>query len=151
MTRKYVFDPPRVLVEGVEVEVIGPAFTWASQESQYARSGPPGLSHEQHAIDALGKEVPLGDPSAVILVDCLLMRDYQGKLIGILNHYTGDHPLEKTGNVNIWVRPRCQRRGIGTKLLREAQQRWGIDWRQQRYTVTGLKLLKGLLQKGALR
>lgn len=151
-TSKYVFDPPRVLVEGVRVEVIPPAFTWASQATQYSAYGAPGLNYEQHAVNAKGKEVALGDPGAITIIDCLLMRDYRGHLIGILNHYTvnGENQLEKTGNVNIWVTPRCQRRGIATMLWREARQRWDVDWQQQRYTVSGLKWLKGLLEGGAL-
>jgi GNAT superfamily N-acetyltransferase len=130
--------------EPVEIQVIPPAFTWSSQACQYAEHGPPGCSHEQHAIIG-DQEVSVGDPDTEMLIDCLLMRDRHGALIGILNHYTGENEYEKTGNVNVWVRPDRQRRGIATALVREAQNRWNVDWRTQRYTEQGLALLKKLV------
>lgn len=131
--------------ERVELLVIPPAFSWGSQACQYAQHGPPGLGHERHALDARGNEVALDDRAATMLVDCLLMRDVHGELVGILNHYTGESELEKTGNINVWVRPDRQRRGIATRLLREAQARWDVDWRTQRYTTDGLALLKKVM------
>jgi GNAT superfamily N-acetyltransferase len=128
------------------VQVIPPAFTWESQACQYAESGPPGPNHEQHATAENGDEVAVGDPRAVMLIDCLLMRDTDGALIGILNHYTGENEYEKTGNVNMWVRPDRQRRGIGTYLWGEAQARWNADWQQQRYTEEGFQWLRKWLR-----
>ena len=131
--------------EPVTILIIPPAFSWESQACQYAKYGSPGLTLEQHAVNAKAEEVAVGDPDTEMLIDCLLMRDVDGFLIGILNHYTGENEYEKTGNVNVWVRPDRQRRGVATRLLREAFDRWQVDWRTQRYTEDGLAMLKKLL------
>jgi ribosomal protein S18 acetylase RimI-like enzyme len=136
----------RKVIEAVEVEVIPMAYTWESQAVQYAPTGQPGLGYERHYADGTdtGPEAP---------VDCLLVRDANGMLVGILNHYPEDDPggREKAGNVNLWVHPDRRRRGIATLLLTEADARWSVDWRQQRYTEDGLRLLKSRLERVAER
>lgn len=106
-------------------------YSWESQERQYPETGPAGFDYR--------RESAAGHP-----VDCLLWRDEDGFLLGILNHYPEDvPPWESAGNVNVWIHPDRQREGIGTRLLREAETRWGpIDWEQQRYTRAGLELVK---------
>ena len=82
-------------------------------------------------------------------VDCLLYRSRKGTLIGILYHYPVDlEPWEQAGNVNMWVHPRRQRRGIGTKLLVEARRRWNLDPYQQSYTPEGAALMNSVLEAG---
>ena len=84
-------------------------------------------------------------------MDCLLYRDSEGVLSGILNRYDGKNPLEKLDAVNIWVRPDRQRQGIATALLRDAKRRWpGITAEKQRYTEDGIKLLATLLRRGEI-
>ena len=115
-------------------------FSWRSQASQYAYRDTPGLSCEQHSVGVLG---------ALTIVDCLLWRDEDGLLRGILNHYPdgalrypSTAPLEEPGNITLWVDPQRQRRGIATALIREAVRRWNIDFDQQRYTPAGLALIE---------
>lgn len=104
-------------------------YPWESQAQQYPRRGPEGISYFAGEI-----------PEINYTVDCLLYRE-RGILVGILNHYPADQlPWEKAGNVNVWVHPDYQRRGIGTALVAEAVTRWGINFDQQRYTEQGAAL-----------
>ena len=122
--------------------VWGLVYTWESQACQYAPKGEPGIGYELHHANEY--DAPPGAP-----VDCLLMRDRRGDLVGILNHYPTTSDLEEAGNVNIWVRPDRQKRGIASRLVREAQSRWEINFLQQRYSPAGLKLLASLHRKEA--
>lgn len=80
------------------------------------------------------------------VVDCLLWRDEDGRVGGILNHYPTDFPpFERAGNLCLWVAPGWQRRGIGRALLTEANRRWTIDFDQQLYTRGGLALASAYL------
>lgn len=135
------------------VKHIPPAFSWESQAQQYAPTGPPGIHLEQHMVTLSGEEVfnvpvdMLGPGISVI--DCLLHRDDDGQLVGILNHYDGKNPLEEKDAVNVWVRPDRQRNGIATALLTEAMRRWpGVMLEKQRYTPEGVLFLRGFLHKG---
>lgn len=103
--------------------------SWESQASQYPRTGAPGISYFR------------GEVTAGFHVDCLLYRDDDGELIGILNHYPTDFPpYERRGNVNIWVRPDRRRQGIGTQLSLESVRRWEpIEAEKVRYTRAGLE------------
>ncbi len=134
----------------VKVQMIPPAFSWASQAKQYAESGPPGMTLEQHMVDTeTGNEVfdvpaDLAGPG-ISVVDCLLLRDESGSLVAILNHYDGKNPLEAADAVNLWVRPDRQREGIGKMMTRLAMKVWpGIKLENQRYTLTGTYLLRSL-------
>lgn len=105
-------------------------YSWESQVEQYPRLGAPGIQYFA------------GDVGALKPVDCLLWRDEQGLVHGILNYYSIDFPPhEQAGNINIFIDPQRRRQGIGSALLREAHRRWGpIDWNQQRYTESGIEL-----------
>lgn len=124
-------SPGRSVLTNVEPTIpTGNLYSWESQERQFPKKGKPGLHYECHTY--LGRKI-----------DCLLYRNNKGHLIGILYHYgqgmifEGEQ-IEKPGNVNIWIRPNRQRRGIGTALFREATKRWSINPGQQRYTPEGL-------------
>jgi len=125
---------------------------WETQERQHPNKGKPGISYNQNFIDmawithnASGQKV--GIPS-MAPVDCLTYRSRKGTLIGILYHYPVDLlPFERAGNVNTWVHPRRQRRGIGTALLREAMRRWDLDPYQQTYTPEGAALMNAVLRQ----
>src|ERR1700722_12827312 len=54
--------------------------SWESQAPQYPASGPPGISYFR------------GEVSDTLFVNCLLYRDENGELVGILNHYPTDMP-----------------------------------------------------------
>lgn len=117
-------------------------YSWESQQRQYPRLGAPGISYYAG---------PMPQISPDYIVDCLLWRDDDGIVRGILNHYGMDGSLlEARGNVNIWVDPAWKRRGIATALITEAVRRWDIDPAQQRYTPEGSALVTALLQ-GARR
>ena len=142
-----------------EVEVsMAPAFSWRSQAQQYDEQGQRGIQLESHWVEGSIERFPDQEPGGaeylnslpnVSRVDCLLYRDNDGTLSGILNHYDGKNPLEKLDAVNIWVRPDRQRQGIATVLLRDAKRRWpGVTAEKQRYTQDGIKLLAALIKRG---
>ena len=107
-------------------------YSWASQARQYPPLGVPGISYYPGHTDKG-------------TIDCLLWRDPNRRLRGILNHYPFDVPgFEKAGNVNLWVHPGWQRKGIGTALVREAQRRWTVDLTRQRFTIAGAALADAL-------
>jgi GNAT superfamily N-acetyltransferase len=109
------------------------SFGWETQVSQYPTHGSPGISYFRG---------DLGDK----WVDCLLHRDDNGELAGILNYYSVDLPPENAGNFTLMVRPDAQRTGVATGLLREAFARWDIDPREQTYTQEGVEFMKKFLR-----
>lgn len=118
-------------------------YSWGSQAEQYRAQRKPGVHYERHYVGGkLDRPGPGTDP-----VDCLLFYDADRQLAGILNHYPTTTFWEQAGNINIWVDPVKLRRGIATALVQEALLRWRIDAEQQRYTMAGAKLVKGLLEK----
>lgn len=136
----------------MEVEIIPPAYSWASQAKQYAEHGAPGVTLEQHMVDAETGDEVFGVPAelagpGISVVDCLLYRDEDGSLVAILNHYDGKIPMEDADAVNLWVRPDRQRQGIGKMMTREAMKRWpGVKLENQRYTPSGVCLLSSLIR-----
>jgi GNAT superfamily N-acetyltransferase len=125
---------------------IDSVWTWKSQVIQYPLRGPKGISLFNAEIDA--KEI-----------HCLLYRDKNGKVRGILNHYPFNMPsrsnsaelIEKAGNVNVWTDPKFQRRGIATKLLADADERWNLNFAQQLYTAEGHALVVSYLENRSLK
>lgn len=112
---------------------------WTEQTAQYPEKGPPGISYFK------------GDMGGGEYVDCLLHRDEDGYLNGVLNHYPFDFPPhEQKGNVNVMVPTDARNQGIGTALIAEADRRWDIDWDQQTYTQSGLILVQKFYKKGSL-
>jgi GNAT superfamily N-acetyltransferase len=103
--------------------------SWESQAAQYSRKGPPGISYFR------------GQVTDDYHVDCLLYRDEDGELVGILNHYPADFPpYEREADINVWVRPDRRRRGIGTALGLEAASRWEAPRPDQaRMTASGAR------------
>jgi GNAT superfamily N-acetyltransferase len=122
--------------------LIGPMFSWESQVKQYPTLGAPGIQYFAGVVE--GREKP---------VDCLLCKDVTGHVRGILNHYPVDFlPLEVAGNVNIWVDPEWQRKGIATALIKRCIQMYGqIPVEQQKYTSEGVQLLTAMLKKGIMK
>lgn len=107
-------------------------FSWASQVCQYPYTGEPGISYMEGPI-----------PSGFI-VHCILYRNEKGHVRGILNYFDEQFAdgagggWQKPGDVNIWVHPKCQGRGIGTALWQEAVRRWGVKLNtQEKMTPAG--------------
>lgn len=112
-------------------------FSWESQARQYPTFGTPGIDYFAGVTD-------------YGTVDCLLYRNEQGVVIGILNHYGFDSAWETKGNVNVWVRKDYQRQGIGTALIRKAMIHWAINLDQQRFTPEGVAFAERLRADGTL-
>ena len=110
------------------------AYPWHSQKKQYPVSGEPGISY-------FGGDTEWGT------VDCLLWRDSLGNLRGILNHYPFSNKWERSGNVNIFVDPTYQRKGVATDLLNESRKRWPFDIERQTFTLEGVEFIKRYLVK----
>jgi len=111
--------------------------SWESQAAQYSKTGPPGISYFR------------GHVTADYYVDCLLYRDEDGELVGILNHYPADYPpYEREGSGNIWVHPDRRRQGIGTELVLESMRRWEpLEPKDVRYSEAGLEWATALASK----
>jgi GNAT superfamily N-acetyltransferase len=110
-------------------------YDWEHEACQYVHHGTPGIHLEQH--DFAGS-----------VVDCLLYRDSEGLLVGILNHFNEGNPLEKPGAINLWVKPDHQRQGIATALLRDAWHRWTLTNEPLTYTPEGDAWVRGMIAKG---
>jgi GNAT superfamily N-acetyltransferase len=111
--------------------------TWESQARQYPETGPPGIG--THTA-----ELPNGAK-----VNCLLKRDPDGGLVGILNHYPeGIEPLQKANTMNVWVQPGRRRQGIGSELVLAAlQEGWPVDLEHVAFTGTGDAMAKSLIRR----
>lgn len=123
--------------EDVEESLGGEMWSFKSQSDQFDEIGKPGLSYFKGTGNGLKKGQ---------WVDCLLWRDEQGKLKGIVYHYPQDLPLEKKGNMNIFIAPDAKRQGIGTKLVAEAIKRYKVDLRQQRYSEEGAAFINNFVR-----
>jgi len=130
--------------------------SWRSQACQYSPTGTPGIEYQRYVVTDFG-------PDAIS--ECLLFRDADGDLRGVLNYFPNNIPfkkgtpawercgrqwIEKAGNFNVLVDPSYQRRGVGTTLLRAATERWEIDFGQQDYTLEGALLVTSFLERGAV-
>lgn len=113
-------------------------WSWENQVRQYPKEGAPGISYFR------------GDLEPGNWVDCLLYRDRDGEILGILNYYNQDEYqngvlTEKKGNFCIFTAPKAQRQGIGKKLLEEGIKRYNIVLEDQMWTPQGFELLKSFL------
>jgi GNAT superfamily N-acetyltransferase len=120
----------------------GVRFSWASQARQYPALGPVGVGY------FAGDVSELFGPGA--RVDCLLHRDRDGALTGLLNFYPIDMPpFEQAGNLLVMVRPDRRRQGVATTLLAVALRRWPIDLHAQRFTPGGAALVAAYLDRAS--
>jgi 8-oxo-dGTP pyrophosphatase MutT (NUDIX family)/DNA-binding CsgD family transcriptional regulator/predicted ABC-type ATPase len=115
----------------------GQPWPFKGQAKQFDKKGPPGLSY----FKGTGNGLKPGQ-----WVDCLLWRDEKGILKGIAYHYPQDLPLEKKGNLNIFISPDSKRQGIASKLVAEAIKRYNVDLRQQRYSAEGAAFINDFVR-----
>lgn len=103
-------------------------FTFEAQAKQYPVLGIAGITYFPGKSEEFSDEV----------IDCLLARDDDGKLVGILNYYGKDFPpYQKAGDVNVFINPDIPERftvrghninsaqGIVSALVDAAQKRFG--------------------------
>lgn len=84
-------------------------------------------------------------------VDCLLYYGYDNELHGILNHYPFEMPpYQKTGSVNLQVRPDRRRKGIASALLDEAIKRFNVKLEDQEYTPDGERFIKNYVRSSRI-
>lgn len=142
-------EPPRSTQGEIEAEPLNLQVSvpdermapWESQAAQYPATGPPGISYFR------------GELSPESFVDCLLFRDENGQLVGILNRYPKAFlPHEREGDQNIWVHPGHRRQGIGSALITESYLRWGPNPNADdlRLTESGVRLLEGMEAKRSI-
>lgn len=118
--------------------VLGIPFSWESQAVQHKLTDTPGIHYEEVCVIE-------GYP-----IDDLTLYDEAGDLVGILYRYPLGAPgFEVPMSINLYVKPSERRKGIGTKLVAEAERRWGpIRWDRQRFTREGAALVRNYLREG---
>ena len=116
----------------------GEPWPFNGQASQFDKKGPPGLSYFRgEGGDSLKKGQ---------WVDCLLWRDDNGILKGIVYHYPQNMALEKKGNMNVFISPDSKRQGIASILVAEAIKRYNVDLRRQRYSEEGAAFINNFVR-----
>lgn len=125
---------------------------WDSQVTQYPPKGRPGIEYFRGNHDGLP-------------IHCLLYRDPEGDIVGILNYYPQDlyeegqnsvvvihkgprNKVEQKGQIKVWTHPDLQRQGIATNLVSEALRVWHVDlYNQITITPQGAKFLNEYLSR----
>ena len=102
----------------------GEVLPWNRVARLYSVTGPPGISSYRARN---------GD-------DVLTYRSPAGLLEGVLRR-------DEYGSLTVHVDPIRQHHGIGTRLVRAAARRWGVDLGMQRYTPAGLDLARRALPR----
>ena len=113
-------------------------FLWQNQARQYPKHGT-GITYFK------------GICEDNMWVDCLLYYGYDNELHGILNHYPFEMPPhQKTGSVNLQVRPDRRRKGIASALLDEAIKRFNVKLEDQEYTPDGERFIKNYVRSSRI-
>jgi len=110
--------------------------------------------HERHLLRPVeyeGKGVPGGIShrylevgNGKIPVNYLLHHGDDGRINGILSHFPEGTPFEKPGSITVTVHPHHRDKGVGSALIRAAQDKFGIDLEQQEYTPLGYELYRNV-------
>lgn len=110
----------RAQAMGLSIDAASFAYRWPELVEEYPPKRAPGV-------------VQAGEKT-------LLYYDRDSLLAGIFT-------LHPNKQIIVIVHPDRQGRGIGTKLLEEAVQRWDIDFKRQRYTLPGAELVMKFLER----
>jgi GNAT superfamily N-acetyltransferase len=114
---------------------------WESQSAQYPATATPGHHYEV-------EQFPGPDGKRLYPIECLTHYGADSKLDAILNRYPDGYPqLERSGAINLWVRPDAQRQGIGTGMLAEIETHGRIDWAVQTFSPRGRALSQSYLNR----
>lgn len=139
---------------GVPVELV-PNFSmdasdFANQAFQHQETGRPGGWYND-PVEYEGKGVPGGIShrylevgNAKIPVNYLLHHGDDGQINGILSHFPEGTPFEKPGSITVTVHPRHRDKGIGGKLVQEAEKRFGLKLDEQEFTPLGYEMYRRL-------
>lgn len=105
---------------------------WENVAAEYPKFGPEGISYYR-GVRADGYQV-----------NCLLYRDGDGHLLGVLAHFPETIPnLERAGHGNMWVHPDHRREGVARELVLEFVRRgWHGEYKDFRVTPEGAALLR---------
>lgn len=115
---------------------------WTSNLAAYPKLGEPGMSHRTLFV-------PLGlrDLPRMTVINCSLLYDHDGLLVGRLHHYplgmfdpACGNRLEvgmDAGECSIVIRKSERYQGYGMELLAAADRQWSLDFWCQRYSAEG--------------
>lgn len=127
---------------------------WDLNLQGYPILGEPGIAHHTTLVP-----MDLRDRPRTTFLQCSILRDHHGRMVGKLNHY----PLgmfnpawANKGEVSMGVGEYClvirkseRNQGYGLALLEAADRRWSLDFWRQDYTVEGRALVVKYLNQRA--
>jgi hypothetical protein len=121
-----------------------------AQSFQHEETGRPGGWYNE-PVEYEGKGVPGGIShrylevgNTKIPVNYLLHHGDDGRINGILSHFPKGTPFEKPGSITVTVHPHHRDKGVGSKLLNTAVDKFGVDLEQQEYTPLGYELYRNV-------
>ena len=146
MPRRVVTPPPYAYPTGRPP----PPAKWTGIVKTLRRLPAPTVPWLNHDWDFWERRfLPVDTPGIIhrrgIGYDTLLARNDEGLLVGVL-WYTRTKHAGRPGEVVLYVNPGQRDRGVGTKLLQEAEGRWAIDFAAQSYTREGRALVDKYLR-----
>lgn len=107
---------------------------WYNEPVEYEGKGVPGgISHRY--LEVGNGKIP---------VNYLLHHGDDGRINGILSHFPEGSPFEKPGSITVTVHPSHRDKGIGSKLVNTAVDKFGVDLEQQQYTPLGYELYRNV-------
>lgn len=111
--------------------------SWYSTPIEYEGKGVPGIGYQRKVLNegSEGREIP---------IDYLIHHGDDGRINGILSHFPEGTPFEKPGSITVTVHPAHREKGIGGKLVQEAEKRFGLKLDEQQFTPLGYEMYRRL-------